>query len=290
MKKYLFLIALISAFMFTSCHEEPVKVTTFEIEVSDVTASSAVVTVTPSDTNVWYYYDIIPTEYYVDYESTDSLVQDYIEWIEDEVAYCAEYGLDYVFEDWMSRGVDSYSYTDLTAETEYVAFAFAVDTATHQKVGPFYQTKFTTLPVEEVSLMFEFASTDTAVWFLPNHNDVSYFMCVAPVDTLAAHNMTYEQYWDFMVGYYGEYIDYLTFTGPVYLHYEYDGLIRGANYYFMARARDGGEWNSDLFTSQFIVPGEATAPAVSRVMGMKKHLGGKRVIYKGNRFTVDAVK
>ena len=138
--------------MLVACKDRPtpVVVTTFEIEVTDVDTTSAFVTVTPSDTNTWYYYDAMPVEFYQEYENADELAADYIAWIEDEVAYCQEYGLDYVFEDWLSQGTDSYLYEELISNTEYVAFAFAVDTFTHAKVGPFYHKNFTTLGGDSV--------------------------------------------------------------------------------------------------------------------------------------------
>ena len=285
MKRFLFLFGIVFGLLFASCEkQQPIVIPTFEITVSDVTASTATVSVTPSDSSVWYYYDIIPVEYFNEYADADELAKDYLEWIEDEVEYYQEYGVDYVFEDWLSRGVDGYDFSDLTAETEYVAFAFAVDTSTHLNTGAFFQTHFTTLPVEETLLTFELANSDTALWFLPNSDEITYFADYVSVDTLSAYNITAAEFFEADVEYYGEYISYFTQKGAIYLPWSY--LNPGDTYVFLARAYNAGEWNSDLFTTEFAVPAlePETVPARDRNL-MKRSMRNtaKRVGKKLNR-------
>ena len=261
MKKIFILFTIMCGLMFASCNNKPTpKVTTFNVEVSDVTESSAFVEVTPSDTTVLYYFDIMDAEYVDEYESDSALAQDYIDWILESVEEYQEYGYDVELVDWLSMGTDSYNFTGLTGDKEYVVLAFAVDTANCVMAGNLTKAPFRTLPVEEVELMFEAAMSDTAIWFLPNNDEVEYFATYMDADTLQAYGVTAAEYFEYLVTYYGEYIEYFTMHGPIYV--ELSELNPGATYVFAAQAYNGGVWNSPLFTANFTAPGgEAAAPA-----------------------------
>ena len=262
MKKILFIFTLVLGMLFTACKPEPKPTTTsFNIVVSDITESTAFVTVEPSDTTVFYYFDVMPAEYWDEYEGDTAIAREYLEWIADEVEYYNAYDYPVEFIDWLSQGNDSYNFEGLTANKEYVAFAFEVDTATNMMVGDLYKVRFTTLAVEPTLLTFELANSDTALWFLPNSDEITYFADYVSVDTLTVYEITATEYFDADVEYYGEYISYFTQKGPIYLPWSY--LNPGTTYVFLARAYTGGEWNSDLFTTEFTVPAvEAEAPGI----------------------------
>ena len=263
MKKFIYLLTLVGSLMFVSCHEEPSPAeVTLAINVDSITAASALVTVTPSDTNVLYYFDLLSQDVYEDeYEGNAiEVANDLINWIIESVEEYQDYGYDVEVVDWLSRGVDEYNFSGLSPETNYVVFAFRVDTATNTLAGNVFHAEFTTHPVEFVDLSFELANTDTAIWFVPNVDDTEYFATYVEVDTLQAYGITATEYFEDMISYYGEYIEYFTMSGPIYVYLE--DLTVGTNYVFLAQAYTGGVWNSRLFAEYFEAPVESESPKV----------------------------
>lgn len=127
MKKFFaFVAAALVAFSFTSCDKnpssDPTKLT-FKIEVSDIEAQSATITVTPSNDTIAYFWS---------YASQAAL--DYYEMTAEE--YCADdleyylgqgYGYaDLVEAKMIVKGKDVYE-AKLSAETKYYVYACAVD-------------------------------------------------------------------------------------------------------------------------------------------------------------------
>ena len=128
MKKFFAFVAVaLVAFSFTACDDknpssDPTKLT-FKIEVSDIEAQSATITVTPSNDTIAYYWS---------YASQAAL--DYYEMTAEE--YCAddlEYylGQGYGYADLVEAGLivkgkDTYT-AELSAETKYYVYACAID-------------------------------------------------------------------------------------------------------------------------------------------------------------------
>jgi hypothetical protein len=96
--------------------QTPTSNVTFNIEITDITSAGATVTVTPSDNNAYYYFDVVSTAWLAEYKMT---VEDYAE---DDMRYYPEY--EYTFDEIASQGKDSYKYITLTPETEYIAYAY----------------------------------------------------------------------------------------------------------------------------------------------------------------------
>lgn len=112
------------------------------IAVADITASKATVTCTPDPlTGFTYYFDYLPKE-----EADILLPSD-----EDKIAYVvsnvnevlANYP-DYTWADFVSEGVDSYTFTDLAPLTSYYAIAFGVD-GNGNVTTKLYKEEFTTV-------------------------------------------------------------------------------------------------------------------------------------------------
>ena len=130
--------------------------------------------------------------------------------------------------------------------------------------------------------MFELANSDTAIWFLPNNESITYFPAFADVDSLsvygyaspAAYYADYAEYVKSMYEYYGYSFDYACFEGPIYV--SKDELEAGHTYYFMARAYTSGTWNSDLFTTQFSAGVPTNAPAKMSKNEVRKQLKMKK--------------
>ena len=80
MKKYLFIMLAAASVAIVSCKPQPKpeKEVTYQIEVSDITSSSAIAKVTPSDASALYYYDLVSVEYYESFSSDQALVVDFV--------------------------------------------------------------------------------------------------------------------------------------------------------------------------------------------------------------------
>ena len=97
----------------------------FEFEVSDITTSSAVVTVIPSSEEGTYYFDLLDAETAA--LDDEEIKAYFIESIQETIEFYAYFGYDLTFADFLSEGEDSYEFEDLEASTEYVVVAFELD-------------------------------------------------------------------------------------------------------------------------------------------------------------------
>ena len=281
MKKYLMIIAAaVLALSFTACKNQPGKKScTFEISVTDVKGVSATVTVTPSDTSVYYYYDVLQASIYEQY-GKDSVVSAIIGNMQYYIDMYAQYGMKLTMADLLYKGVDSYEYDELNANTDYVVIAFAVDTLNKALDGEVFTKPFKTGDVEKVSLSFDVQYTDTAVFLIPNDNKIEYLYTIIEPDTLQAYGLTpqqaLEQYNEYLAQayseYYSQYYGYevevtladLTATGGLYIAFESaeeKGFELGAEYMFIARAYTSGTFNSDLVTKTFVLAPQNAAPS-----------------------------
>lgn len=148
MKKVFFFLTILCGLMLTSCHNEPVQPkVSFKITVSDITTSSAKVTVVPSDTQVYYYFDILSASYVDSLGSDSALAMDNIDYIESRVAYHQEKGDGFAdtFVTWLWQGFGEEEWGFIPAGLDCVAFAFCVDTTTHTFYGDMYKVPFRTL-------------------------------------------------------------------------------------------------------------------------------------------------
>jgi hypothetical protein len=275
MKKYLMIIsAAVLALSFTACNNEPTKkACTFDIAVSEIAATEATVTVTPSDTNAYYYYSVVDAKTFEAY-AKDTIVQSIISNIQYYVDAYNQHGIATKFTDFLNKGADTYTFDELNGNTNYVVFAFAVDTLKKAIDGEMFTKPFTTAQVPNVSLDFNVQFTDTAVFVIPNDNKIEYLYTIIETDTLAAYNLApqqaLEQYNEYMAQAYSEHygmtitLSDLTTTGGLYISFEgaeENGFTLGAEYMFIARAYTGGTFNSDLVTKTFVLSPLASAPA-----------------------------
>ena len=97
---------------------------TFKVNVTDITANGATVSVTPSNYDT-YYFDVIEKDIYDMYTDKKELAADYMAEIAE---VCKDYG--YTIADVLSSGSDAYSFEGyLDANTAYYALAFGVSTS-----------------------------------------------------------------------------------------------------------------------------------------------------------------
>ena len=138
MKKfYVMMAAALVAFSFASCNKkgqnepEPSKgdepVAAFNIQVSDIEATTALVTVTPADTAATYYWEVFQAEGF-DGLSDDSIYAALKYNIDYMIAYYeVYYGMELTYADFLSKGEEHYNYESLNPETDYVVLAVNMD-------------------------------------------------------------------------------------------------------------------------------------------------------------------
>ena len=108
--------------------EDPVPADmTFEIAASDITFSSANITVNPSNTTATYYWNIYETAKIASM-SDEELCAAIKEDIEYTIEYYAYFGYEIGFEEFLSQGADSYEYDELDPNTAYTVIAVAMGT------------------------------------------------------------------------------------------------------------------------------------------------------------------
>lgn len=95
--------------------------TSFSINVSNITATSATVMVTPSNQET-YYFDVLEQASVNNYDNLADFAVAYIDYLKE---YSANYG--YTIADILSSGNDQYTFSGLNASTNYYAFAVGVD-------------------------------------------------------------------------------------------------------------------------------------------------------------------
>ncbi len=166
MKKFFAIMAAaLVAFSFASCKgggNEPEN-EAYKIEISNITAKGATITVTPVDSTVTYYWDVLEATEAA--KLTDEQVGAYLkEYLEEAVEYYKQYyGYDATLADFLLKGENSYSYTKLESNTEYTVVAIALD-ANGASSGKAARKNFKTLELKEdpvpADMTFEIAASD----------------------------------------------------------------------------------------------------------------------------------
>lgn len=199
MRRFLSLILAAAMVSFTGCSDKnettPTESGDFTIEQTDLTQGSFGVKVTPKDNEATYYFGVIAKS---DYESAyhknnDELTAAYKAWF---LSVASSYGLDLsdLLKEALLSGMQNYSYTALTPETDYVFFVYGVDlegnpttdVSTYAFKTPAVtfdsDATFTITPSEIGSTYFTFTIT-------PSDPSVFYFYDIMP-------KYTFEEYCD----------------------------------------------------------------------------------------------
>lgn len=159
MKKFFaFVAAALVAFSFTACNENnptPGKGGKFAILVENVTATTADVTVTPTDTAAYYYWSVFYAESVK--EAGDSLS---IYLAENLKAQYGSYDWDLVASYLLTKGQDNDALTGLPSETDLAVVAFYLD-STYTVLGEVGVKEFTTPKMEIAeTVALDFASAE----------------------------------------------------------------------------------------------------------------------------------
>lgn len=123
--------------------EPPYDGPTFEISYSDVTATSATISVVPSDDEIGYYFDVMPEQ---DYIATGGNVSD---WARDIMLYYFQnyptLPTELILDGLLSHGPDSDPVEGLEPDSKYYAYVVAIDERGEPCSRPAV-TELTTLP------------------------------------------------------------------------------------------------------------------------------------------------
>ena len=146
------------------------KDVTFDIAVSDITASTATIVVTPSDASASYYWTYVEASEAAgksDAELVALLTGD----MDDMIMLYSYFGMEVTYADLLIQGADSSSVSSLSPETSYTVVAAQLDDEGNL-VGAVASESFTTLELilpeggdyVAVSASEKFYSTDNDVW------------------------------------------------------------------------------------------------------------------------------
>lgn len=271
MKKFLMILSA-AALLFTACNNKPTPPTptpepevTFTLNVTqhgDGACYAQVEAIPSSDTAV-YYFAVLPQASYANYESDSALMQEAVDYYIEMAEYYNVGEAEMIEAGILSKGKDAY-YFDLLASTKYYAYAFAIDWDKETFKGSLTKVAFETAPIVNVNLNFEVTTNDTAIFFTPMKSDIYYLPLVENADTLAAAGVTAQVYYEDYIAQikqyaaYGISIDDFTQMGNIYIPFS---QMNAGSYVFMARAYNGGQFNSQIFTYNFTVGGASAAPA-----------------------------
>ncbi len=165
MKKFFaFVAAALVAFSFTACNENnptPGKDGKFAILVENVTATTADVTVTPSDTSAYYYWSVFYAE---SIKNVGDSLGIYL--AENLKAEYGSYDWELVASYLLTKGQDNYALTGLPSETDLAVVAFYLD-STYTVLGEVGVKEFTTPKMEiaeTVALNFTSAELDLSYY------------------------------------------------------------------------------------------------------------------------------
>lgn len=126
MKKiFAFVAAALVAFSFASCNNEP-ESKDFKIVVSEIGEQTATVTVTPTDAEATYYWDVFQADA-LKGMADDSICVTLKALMDYYIAMYAMSGQELTYADFLNKGESHYNYESLTPGTDYVVLAVKMD-------------------------------------------------------------------------------------------------------------------------------------------------------------------
>lgn len=142
---------------------------TFTIAVADITSSGAAITVTPSIVGAAYYWTVAPAADIAGLSDAQIVTNVILAEIQEIIDIYAEMGLDLTLEDFLLDKENSFTYSSLLANTEYVVVAAYLDVEgnLHESV---VKKAFKTLEQQFVDLTFSFENTGSSIIVTPSNN------------------------------------------------------------------------------------------------------------------------
>lgn len=221
----------------------------FDLAVTDITSTSASVTVTPNDNNTLYYYDVLAAEIFTQYSDAEiaellleEMKTDYEEY-KDE--YKEDYGVNNFAEAYLSKGTDNWDFSGLNANTDYYAYAFAIDTATMTVNGELAKELFTTLEVipSDNKISFSQDADDPTLITITTTNDDPYIWTYLSQDELTEYyegdaQLAWSDFVELLKGY--GLLDWVLSYGDESISTT-ETFDEAGEYVFVAAGYDGGQ-------------------------------------------------
>lgn len=204
MKKFFaFVAASLMLISFASCDkkggnepdqpgQDTTKVEAFKIDVQDITSKSAYIYVTPADTSILYYWDIFVASEAA--KMTDAQIAEaFKENFDEAIAYYAQYGYELTYDSLLVKGEDSYDFSKLEPNTEYIVVALELDENVAVK-GASVRKAFKTLEEKEdpvpADMTFNIAVDSLTfsgayIAVTPSNNEATYYWSIYKSEDIA---------------------------------------------------------------------------------------------------------
>lgn len=159
----------------------------FALAVTDVEASSAFVTIAPTNSDSYYCYGVVTAEQYSKFNGDGkAFVADYAKQLIDYARKAAEAnGQEFSLKNYLTKGYKAHSYDGFTPLSDYYLFAFDM-TLGGEYSGNVAVKKFTTKKYPDSAPDFTItvdASDNARVTVVPSDNVASYILTVDPLAT-----------------------------------------------------------------------------------------------------------
>ena len=283
MKKYFaFVAAALVAFGFAACNpkggnEPTADSKDFKIEVSDIAAKKATVTVTPTDAEGTYYWNVFEAAAVAGKpnDTIFALVKELMDYTIE--MYKTYYSEDLTYADFVDKGVVEYTFENLTPGTDYVVLAMKLDPKTGIGYDGIAKKDFKTASVPKSNLTFDVAVGASSIVVTPSDLKAlwDYYMVLAE---------------DFMENWGGDKdrmaADYFSEWGTYYAapgayEFDYQDIVnsyeKAGDFVLLLWGVDKeiGAINTDIFKYEFnipntFVPAEAPAKAANESLAPKK--------------------
>lgn len=165
----------------TAFHTETVQRVecSFSIDITNVGAASAIISVNPTNNECYYFCDFVTAEEYDKYGGDDGIIQANAELIRSAIQIYEMAGYDKSVTDFLEKGNYRYECTKLEAETDYVVFAFGMDPSCKGTTDVTKKT-FTTTSEGQSSLTFtsdlyDLKFNGARIAFSPSNDEETFF-------------------------------------------------------------------------------------------------------------------
>lgn len=247
----------------------------FILEVTNITASSADIKVTPNDMNMTFISMFVE----------ESIVQDYVDdqeaWFYEDMNYFSQLAgmysmslVEYLQLGTLKQGVQQVKATALTPNTVHYLYAYGIDISTGSPVmtTDLYKVKFTTKDVQAVEDVYQIEATVNGssidMLVIPPDDNLYVYDCV-PETSLSGYGSTieeqiknYEEEWiaSMMIMFP---IDKIGYTGPQ--SRTFTGRVPGVKYYACAFGIDNsGKACTEVFYEEVVVGGSSSVSPMRR--------------------------
>lgn len=150
----------------------------FDVRVTDITKTTARISVTPSDNDASYYFDYVEAAAVAQYATEDDFARDYVDFLR---SYSGN-----ALGNMLSKGADSYLFTDedgIASGTSYYAFAVAINMTDTTYRPAIKMVPFQTIAqnyIEDFTFSFSYDETTNKVSITPSYMDEKYVWQIYP--------------------------------------------------------------------------------------------------------------